>query len=55
MNLRVAVAVSCLAVFLGGDSFAGLKSGPDVGSTAITPFHPTHVNGPDAGKKACLV
>lgn len=31
-----------------------LKSGPQVGKSPA-PFHPTHVTGPDAGGKGCLV
>lgn len=33
-----------------------LKSGPQVGGNATpNPFNPLHANGPDAGKKVCLV
>ncbi len=31
-----------------------LKSGPGVGSR-VSAFHPTHVTGPGAGGKGCLV
>lgn len=32
----------------------GLKSGPQVGKSPGA-FHPTHVTGPNAGNKGCLV
>jgi hypothetical protein len=34
---------------------ADVKSGPQVGSRRITPFHPLNINGSQAGKKNCLV
>jgi hypothetical protein len=45
------------ALLLAGGSLvaADLKSGPQVGSRRITPFHPLNINGSQAGKKNCLV
>ena len=39
------------AAALAGD----LKSGPAQGDKIPGPFNPLHANGPDAGKKVCLV
>jgi hypothetical protein len=57
MRTRIAVgALSALALLVGGVMAAeALKSGPQVGSSKITPFNPLHVNGPTAGEKLCLV
>jgi len=52
------VAGSTLAVVaLVGISLAAddLKSGPQVGKNIPGPFNPLHANGPDEGKKVCLV
>lgn len=52
--------VSQFATAIAGIAFvaslyaADLKSGPQVGKS-VTPFNPTHVTGPDAGKSSCLV
>jgi hypothetical protein len=45
-----------LTALLIGSAFAAddIKSGPQVGQ-GLTPFNPLHVNGPDTGKKVCLV
>jgi hypothetical protein len=57
MNRRTALGATLAAALLAGGALAAdaLKSGPQVGSSRITPFDPLHVNGPDAGKKLCLV
>lgn len=34
---------------------AEVKSGPQVGEKLPSSFHPFNINGPDAGKKSCLV
>ncbi len=52
------VAGSALAatLFLGVALAADLESGPQVGKAARpAPFNPLHCNGPDNGKKVCLV
>jgi len=33
----------------------GLKSGPQVGASIVSPFHPTNVTGAKEGMKHCLV
>jgi hypothetical protein len=57
MRHRIAVGATLAAALLVGGALAGegLKSGPQVGSSKIPAFNPLHVNGPDAGKKLCLV
>ncbi len=50
-QFAIAIAGVALAATLYA---ADLKSGPDVGK-GVTPFNPTHVTGPDAGKSSCLV
>lgn len=54
---RTIVGVPLALTLLAGGVLAGslLKSGPQVGSSAILPFDPLNVTGPDAGKKKCLV
>jgi hypothetical protein len=46
-----------MAVLAAGCALAAtnLKSGPQAGSSQITPFHPLHVTGESAGEKSCLV
>jgi hypothetical protein len=46
-------AVGVLAV-AGVAADEALKSGPQVG-TAVSPFHPLNLTGPEAGRKYCLV
>jgi len=53
MMMGSALALGALMCAVG--AAADLKSGPQVGSSKITPFNPLHVNGPDAGNKVCLV
>ena len=57
MNRTIATGVSLAIALLasGGIAADDLKSGPQVGATNITPFNPLHCNGPDDGKKVCLV
>jgi hypothetical protein len=57
MNRRLAAAASVTLALLAGGVFAEetLKSGPQVGSSKITPFNPLHATGPGAGGKQCLV
>jgi len=40
-----------LSVLMGAEP---VKSGPQVGSELPGPFHPFHINGDNAGEKACL-
>ena len=49
-SLAIALLVSCAMA-----EETTLKSGPQVGSSRITPFNPLHVNGPTPGGKQCLV
>jgi hypothetical protein len=57
MTHRFALGASLAAALLvGGALVAGdLKSGPQVGSSRITPFNPLHCTGDDAGGRSCLV
>jgi hypothetical protein len=55
MNRFIAVGAT-VALLVGGVLAADeLKSGPQIGATNITPFNPLQCNGPDDGKKVCLV
>jgi hypothetical protein len=57
MRNRIAMgvmAVAALAVAGVADEPA-LKSGPQVGSSNITPFNPLHCSGAQEGTKSCLV
>jgi hypothetical protein len=58
MRHRIAVGSSLALMLLVGGVIAAddVKSGPQVGENATPkPFNPLHVNGPDSGKKVCLV
>ena len=57
MTHRFALGASLAAALLaGGALVAGdFKSGPQVGSSRITPFNPLHCTGDDAGGRSCLV
>jgi len=57
MNYRLALGVPlALALLVSAlPAEESLKSGPQVGTGKITPFHPLHVTGSGAGGKACLV
>ena len=57
MKQRIAVGASLAMAVLVGTAIAAdaLKSGPQVGSSRITPFNPLHVTGEGAGGKSCLV
>jgi hypothetical protein len=46
--------LSAVAVGLVAGLAPGAEPSPAPG-TAVTPFHPLHVNGPSAGEKACAV
>jgi hypothetical protein len=54
---RVTVGAFAVAMLVSTGVFAGdgLKSGPPVGSSKITPFNPLHCSGAGEGGKACLV
>jgi hypothetical protein len=58
MTRRIVAGASMAAALLVGAVLAaeGLESGPQVGQNGRPmPFNPLHTNGPDAGKKVCLV
>jgi hypothetical protein len=57
MKHRIIVGVPLAAALIAGCALAAnnLKSGPQEGSTRITPFNPLHVTGDTAGEKTCLV
>jgi hypothetical protein len=57
MNRRTVLGASLAALLLAGGLLAdeALKSGLQPGEGGINPFNPLHINGPDAGKKVCLV
>jgi hypothetical protein len=69
MNSRIvsATALFTAAVLLGCEkppaavpavsdaASSAFVSGPQVGSSSISPFDPLHVTGPGAGGKSCLV
>jgi hypothetical protein len=44
-----------LALLVGSALAADLKSGPQVGSTQLTPFHPLNINGAHEGEKFCQI
>ncbi len=53
--LMLGASVAALLAF--GSAFAAddLKSGPQPGQYVPGPFNPLHANGPDEGRKLCLV
>lgn len=53
--MRIALSLTAALALAGGLYAEDLKSGPQVGSSKISAFNPLHVNGPDNGKKVCLV
>jgi hypothetical protein len=57
MSHRFIVGAPLTAALIAGCALAAtnLKSGPQAGSTQITPFHPLHITGESAGEKSCLV
>ncbi len=57
MKLRITVgALAVVALAMAGAlADDALKSGPQVGSKKITPFHPLNITGSNAGQKSCLV
>jgi hypothetical protein len=57
MRHRIVVSAPLIAGLIAGCALAApnLKSGPQAGSSQITPFHPLHVTGESAGEKSCLV
>lgn len=58
MTSRIVAGTSLAAALFMGVAFAadGLESGPQLGKNARpAPFNPLHCNGPDNGKKVCLV
>jgi hypothetical protein len=46
--------LSAVAIGLVAGLAPGAEPSPEPG-TAVTPFHPLHVNGKSAGEKACAV
>ncbi len=57
MKFLIAAGSFLAATLLVGSAFAAeeVKSGPQVGQNVPGAFNPLHANGPDAGKKLCLV
>jgi hypothetical protein len=58
MNRYIAVGASLAIMLLAGGVIVAadeLKSGTPVGKSIPGPFNPLHCNGPDDGKKVCLV
>jgi hypothetical protein len=57
MRVRYALGAVGLAalVLTGAAPDPSLKSGPQVGSSNISPFNPLHCSGPTEGTKICLV
>lgn len=57
MKLSLTVGSFLAVALLGGSLPAAeeLKSGPPAGKNIPGPFNPLHANGPDEGKKVCLV
>jgi hypothetical protein len=57
MRGRIAVGAPLAVALLVGSALAAgtVKSGPQVGSSDITPFHPLNITGKMAGKKFCQV
>jgi hypothetical protein len=53
--LLLGVPLAAAALVVSAAVAAELKSGPQVGGKIFTPFNPLHANGPDEGKKVCLV
>ncbi len=51
MTKKISIAFAAAAI-LALPALANVSSGPAVGEK-ITPFHPTHVTGPDAGTTTC--
>jgi hypothetical protein len=57
MRIGLVLGSALAAIALTGYSLAAddLKSGPQEGARVPGPFNPLHANGPDEGKKVCLV
>jgi hypothetical protein len=58
MRNRVALGASLTAALLVCSALPAAercKSGPQVGSTKLTPFNPLNVTGAQAGEKACQI
>jgi hypothetical protein len=53
LGATLAVALYACSALAAED--ATLKSGPQVGSSKISPFNPLHCSGAGAGGRACLV
>ena len=53
--LLLGVPLAAVALVVSAAVAGDLKSGPQVGGKIFTPFNPLHANGPDEGKKVCLV
>ena len=57
MKTRIVGAMAMAVLVVAGAAVAdeALKSGPQKGSSKITPFNPLHCSGPTEGTKICLV
>ena len=53
--LLLGVPLAAVALVVSSAVAGDLKSGPQVGGIVKLPFAPLHANGPDEGKKLCLV
>jgi hypothetical protein len=53
--LLLGVPLAAAALVVSAAAAGDLKSGPQVGGRVFIPFNPLHANGPDEGKKLCLV
>lgn len=49
---KIAISILTLGVLAVAYAVSGVESGLAVGET-VTPFHPTHLSGPDKGTDAC--
>jgi hypothetical protein len=57
MKIRYTLWIALVVVLLAGGGRAAqeIKSGPQPGQQGLAPFNPLHANGPDEGKRVCLV
>lgn len=53
MNLKLSLGVAAAAIVASAFAFTSVESGLKAGES-VTPFHPTFVSGPLAGKDACF-
>lgn len=52
MKKLISLALGCVAIGAAAIALGALQSGLKVGDT-VTPFHPTHLSGPDKGTDTC--